>query len=75
MSNLEENARLSHELNEALETIEMLKRDGERIDWLANPSNLIGNVQLPSKCVTDNMGSLRDGIDKAMRINDERSEE
>ena len=46
---------------------EMLRADAARLDWLADPSNGIGNVQLPTHCVTANLGSLRDAIDMAMR--------
>ena len=46
---------------------EMLRADASRLDWLADPSNSIGNVQLPTHCVTANLGSLRDAIDMAMR--------
>ena len=46
---------------------EMLRADAARLDWLADPSNSIGNVQLPTHCVTANLGSLRDAIDMAMR--------
>jgi hypothetical protein len=42
-----------------------LVRDRERLDWLADPDNTIGNVQLPLKCVTANVHSLRDAIDAA----------
>ena len=42
-----------------------LVRDRERLDWLADPYNTIGNVQLPLKCVTANVHSLRDAIDAA----------
>lgn len=46
---------------------ERLRADAARLDWLADPSNGIGNVQLPTRCVTANLGSLRDAIDMAMR--------
>ena len=42
-----------------------LVRDRERLNWLADPDNTIGNVQLPLKCVTANVHSLRDAIDAA----------
>lgn len=47
-----------------------LRADAARLDWLADPSNEIGNVQLPTRCVTANLGSLRDAIDMAMREQD-----
>ena len=43
-----------------------LVRDRERLDWLADPDNTTGNVQLPIKCVTENVHSLRAAIDAAM---------
>jgi hypothetical protein len=42
-------------------------RDKERLDWLADPENKVGNVQLPSECVMANLHSLRAAIDSAMR--------
>jgi len=46
-----------------------LRRDKERLDWLADPTNPIGNVQLPRGVVERNLGCLRSAIDEAMRIN------
>lgn len=43
-----------------------LKHDELRLDWLADRDNSIGNVQLPTDCVTANLGSLRYAIDAAM---------
>jgi len=40
--------------------------DSKRLDWLADPGNTIGNVQLPKDCVENNLHSLRDAIDAAM---------
>lgn len=40
--------------------------DTERIDWLADPANKIGNVILPGWC-SDEYNSLRDAIDAAMQ--------
>ena len=45
-----------------------LLRDAERLDWLADPSNTIGNVQLPTECVLQNVHSLRAAIDAAMQL-------
>lgn len=42
--------------------------DSERMDWLADPANGIGNVQLPTAIVTANVHSLRDAIDAAMAL-------
>jgi len=51
--------------------INELKRDKARLDWLADPSNFIGNVTLPIKCVKNNIHSMRDAIDEAMGMADE----
>ncbi|MFC2611787.1 MAG: hypothetical protein ACFNX9_00040 [Eikenella corrodens] len=40
--------------------------DTERLDWLADPANKIGNVILPGWC-SDEYNSLRDAIDAAMQ--------
>lgn len=42
--------------------------DAKRLDWLADPANTIGNVQLPTEAVTANLHSLRDAIDAAMAM-------
>ncbi|WP_288094428.1 hypothetical protein [Thiomonas sp.] len=44
-----------------------LRADAARLDWLSDPDNPVGNVQLPTHCVTANLHSLRDAIDMAMR--------
>lgn len=41
-------------------------KDTQRIDWLADVNNKIGNVQLPTACVEKNPHSLRAAIDAAM---------
>lgn len=45
-----------------------LGEDSKRIDWLADPENRIGNVQLPREIVERNIHSLRAAIDEAMRV-------
>lgn len=45
---------------------EKLLKDADRIDWLADPNNSIGNVQLPMAVVRQHLHSLRDAIDAAM---------
>jgi len=50
----------------ALELERELRMDKSRIDWLADPNNIIGNVELPRKCVLNNPHSLRAAIDEAM---------
>ena len=42
--------------------------DMVRLDWLADRENEIGNVQLPTECVTRNLHSLRAAIDDAMNL-------
>lgn len=50
-----------------------LEADKRRLDWLADPENAIGNVQLPCGAVMENIGSLRDAIDAAMSGDYERN--
>ena len=47
--------------------VEALRADKDRIDWLADPENAIGNVQLPREVVEANLHSLRDAIDAARK--------
>lgn len=42
--------------------------DTDRIDWLADINNRIGQVLLPTAVVEANVHSLRDAIDAAMRL-------
>lgn len=46
--------------------VQALKHDKGRLDWLADPNNNIGNVQLPKVCILHNLHSLRAAIDDAM---------
>lgn len=46
-----------------------LRHDELRLDWLADPVNNNGAVQLPYQCVIENMGSMRAAIDASMRLN------
>ena len=48
--------------------LQELLKDKARLDWLADVNNNIGNVQLPRDIVERNLGSLRDGIDEAMKL-------
>lgn len=48
--------------------LQELLKDKERLDWLADVNNNIGNVLLPTDIVERNLGSLRDGIDEAMKL-------
>lgn len=45
-----------------------LRKDAERLDWLADPDNWLGNVDLPTQCVMANLDSLRCAIDMAMKL-------
>jgi len=45
---------------------EQLLKDKARLDWLADPENAIGNVQLPVEAVLENVHCLRAAIDAAM---------
>ena len=49
-------------------TFHELLKDRARLDWLADVNNNIGNVLLPTDIVERNLGSLRDGIDEAMKL-------
>ena len=55
-------------LRTAAAEIETLRADWVRMEWLADRENTIGNVQLPTMCVVNNMHSLRGAIDEAMRL-------
>ena len=48
--------------------------DTERLDWLADPANEIGNVLLPRDIAERNIHSLRDAIDAAMALDMENRE-
>lgn len=58
-------------LEEAAAALEAARKDAARLDWLADRDNPIGNVQLPSVCVTNNMHDMRAAIDEAMRLDPE----
>lgn len=58
-------ARLMLDCADALAAAEA---DTARMDWLADPDNPIGNVQLPDVCVMNHLDSLRGAIDEAMRL-------
>lgn len=47
------------------EELQALVNDRERLDWLADRENKIGNVQLPRECVENNLTSMRGAIDQA----------
>ena len=54
------------ELDARQARIDVLQKDADRLDWLADTNNLVGNVQLPTSCVEQNLHSLRAAIDAAM---------
>ena len=47
-----------------------LLKDRARLDWMSGVDNDICSVLLPTDIVERNLGSLRDGIDEAMKINE-----
>ncbi len=51
---------------EAMLEIEKLNHDKNRLDWLSDIENNIGNVQLPTQCVELHIDDLRAAIDAAM---------
>jgi hypothetical protein len=53
---------------QAADEIERLIADEQRLDWLADRENKIGNVQLPRECIQVNMHSMRAAIDAAMAL-------
>lgn len=68
---LSERAEMQQQLRAAMISVdncELFRKDAERMDWLADPDNTIGNVQLPTDCVLQNVHSLRAAIDAAMKL-------
>lgn len=62
------NALIQHGVHsQILGALADLYRDGQRIDWLADKSNTLGQVLLPREIVERNLTSMRDAIDDAMR--------
>lgn len=63
-------AELQQLLSDGIESLQdelrELRKDKERMDWLADPDNSVGSVMLPKYIVENNICSLRDGIDQAM---------
>lgn len=55
-------------LRTAAEEIETLRADWARLEWLADRENGIGNVQLPTMRVVNNLHDMRAAIDEAMQI-------
>lgn len=48
--------------------VDRTKDDAELLDWLADPANEIGNVQLPLECVVNNIDSLRGAIRDSIEL-------
>ena len=61
-------AWLCREMEEAAAALIEAGADKARLDWLSDRDNAIGNVQLPTECVTRNLHSLRAAIDDAMNL-------
>lgn len=57
---------LSEGIGVMQDELKELRKDKERLDWLADPDNSVGSVMLPKYIVENNVHSLRDGIDQAM---------
>ena len=56
------------EANDLTAEVQRLRADAARLDWLADPANRVGNVQLPTDCVLAHPESMRAAIDMAMRM-------
>lgn len=63
--------RIAKLMIECADALAGAEADKARLDWLADRENTIGNVQLPTMCVMNNMSSLRGAIDEAMRLDPE----
>lgn len=55
-------------MTEQAAEIERLRRDAERLDWLADKNNYYGEVKLPTLFVVKHVDSLRDAIDATMKF-------
>lgn len=58
---------LKAEIGRLKDEVDLLRKDAEMLDWLSDPKQSIGNVQLPTHCVQNNLHSLRDAITDAMK--------
>ena len=58
-------------LAERAAEVQLLRADAARLDWLADLDNIIGNVQLPTMCVMNNLHDMRAAIDEAMTLDPE----
>ena len=54
-------------MEQLMDELAELRKDKARLDWLADKNNEIGNVILPAHCVRNNLTSMRDAIDAAMK--------
>lgn len=55
------------------EEVDDLQADKARLDWLADPKNNNGNVQLPIGAIQENLHCMRAAIDAAMTGNYEKN--
>lgn len=63
------NALVQHGVHsQILGALAALYRDGQRIDWLADKGNSVGQVLLPRAIVERNLTSMRAAIDAAMSM-------
>lgn len=62
------------EIDDLKAQLEQAKADTKRIDFLADKSQSVANVMLPTEIVERNISSLRDAIDEAMKIEESENE-
>ena len=60
--------KLQYEIDDLKAQLLLVQADSKRINFLADKSQFIANVQLPREIVERNLSSLRDAIDEAMMI-------
>lgn len=63
-----EHTAMTIQARDAREAQRQFRADTARLDWLADPNNQIGNVQIPIDCVLAHPESMRAAIDMAMRM-------
>lgn len=56
------------EIDDLKVQLEQAQADTKRIDFLADKSQRVANVMLPTKIVERNVSSLRDAIDEAINV-------
>lgn len=55
--------------------LDELRKDKARLDWLADTSQSIGHILLPTVCVEHNLDSMRKAIDCAMAMDKAEKEQ